>query len=100
MFIASIVLPIVFENLYLIGNSVFIAIIGYGYIHNRMMAYVEKNIYDWRYVSNRILSEELLLFDGSSFLIFLRTRLICRSKAPLFNSSVNTYCSNVGTVDE
>ncbi len=46
VFVTSIVLPIVFGNLYLIGNSVFIAIIGYGYIHNRMMAYVEKNIYD------------------------------------------------------
>lgn len=46
VFVTSTVLPVVFGNLYLIGNSVFIAIIGYGYIRNRMMAYVEKNIYD------------------------------------------------------
>lgn len=46
VFIASIVIPVVFGNPYLIGMSVFIAIIVYGYIHNRMMAYVEKNVYD------------------------------------------------------
>lgn len=38
--------------------------------------------------------------DDISFLLFLLTRLTCRSKSPLFNNSANTNCKYVGTVQE
>ena len=37
---------------------------------------------------------------ASSRRLARRTRLICRSKSPLLISSVNTNCSNVGTLHE
>lgn len=46
IFAASIVLPFVFEKPYFIGLAPLIAFIQYGYQNNKMMIYVENNLYD------------------------------------------------------
>ncbi|MBQ9079858.1 MAG: helix-turn-helix transcriptional regulator [Clostridia bacterium] len=46
IFVASIILPFVFDKSSLVGLSPFIALIEYGYQNNKMMIYVEKNLYD------------------------------------------------------
>ena len=43
---ASIAMPFLLERTYLIALSPVVAFIEYGYQHNRMMQYVEKNLYD------------------------------------------------------
>lgn len=43
---ASIVLPFVFDRPYFVGLAPFIAFIEYGYQNNKMMIYVENNLYD------------------------------------------------------
>lgn len=44
--VASIVLPFVFDRPYLVGLAPLIAFIEYGYQNNKMMIYVENNLYD------------------------------------------------------
>ena len=44
--VASIILPFVFDKSFLVGLSPLIALIEYGYQNNKMMIYVEKNLYD------------------------------------------------------
>ena len=44
--VASIVLPFVFNKPYLLGLVPLIALIEYGYQNNKMMIYVESNLYD------------------------------------------------------
>ncbi len=44
--VASVVLPFVFDRPYFVGLAPLIAFIEYGYQNNKMMIYVEKNLYD------------------------------------------------------
>ena len=46
IFTASIVLPFVFDKPTFVGAAPLIAIIEYGYQNNKMMIYVESNLYD------------------------------------------------------
>lgn len=43
---ASIVLPFAFDRPYFVGLAPLIAFVEYGYQNNKMMIYVEKNLYD------------------------------------------------------
>ncbi|MGN1131242.1 MAG: hypothetical protein ACI4Q8_07815 [Ruminococcus sp.] len=44
--LASIVFPFVFDRPYFVGLAPLIACIEYGYQNNKMMIYVEKNLYE------------------------------------------------------
>lgn len=46
IYVASIVLPFVFDKSYLVGLSPLIAFVEYGYQNNKMMLYVESKLYD------------------------------------------------------
>ena len=43
---ASMILPFAFDRPYFVGLAPLIAFIEYGYQNNKMMKYVEKNLYD------------------------------------------------------
>lgn len=47
-FAASVVLPFALDRPYLAGMTPLVALVGYGYLNNKMMSYVERNIYERR----------------------------------------------------
>ncbi|MBS1402904.1 MAG: helix-turn-helix transcriptional regulator [Oscillospiraceae bacterium] len=46
IFVASIVLPFVFDKSFFVGLAPLVAFVEYGYQNNKMMIYVERNLYE------------------------------------------------------